>query len=77
MRAHRDPGAQYLPDSREVLENVTGRTPWQITTVPDFNLDTGTHGVAMKALDGLKDHHDGLAGFSVKMNAGAKAYAPA
>lgn len=75
LRAHRDPGAQYLPESREVLDNVANRTPWQITAFPDFDLATGERGVAMKALDGLKGT-DGLAGFSVKMNAGAKAYAP-
>jgi rubredoxin len=75
LRAHRDPGAQYLPESREVLDKVANRTPWQITAFPDFNINPGERGVAMKALDGLKGN-DGLAGFSVKMNAGAKAYAP-
>jgi rubredoxin len=75
LRAHRDPGAQYLPESRSVLDNVANRTPWQITAFPDFDIVPGEHGVAMKALDGLQGH-DGLAGFSVKMNAGAKAYAP-
>ena len=76
LRAHRDPGAQYMPESREVLEKVANRTPWQITVVPDFELAPGESGVAMKALGGLAGHHDGLAGWSVKLNAGAKAYAP-
>jgi rubredoxin len=76
LRAHRDPGAQFLPESREVLDNVANRTPWQVTAFPDFDLDPGEHGVAMKALDGLKGHADGLAGFSVKMRPGARAYAP-
>ena len=75
LRAHRDPGAQYMPESREVLDKVSKRTPWQITAFPDFDIVPGEHGVAMKALEGLKAN-DGLAGFSVKMNAGAKAYAP-
>jgi rubredoxin len=75
LRAHRDPGAQYLPESREVLDKVVNRTPWQITAVPDFDIVPGERGVAMKALEGLQAN-DGLAGFSVKMNAGAKAYAP-
>lgn len=75
LRAHRDPGAQYLPESREVLEQVANRTPWQVTAVPDFDLVPGERGVAMKALEGLTGH-DGLAGWSVKLNAGAKAYAP-
>ena len=76
LRAHRDPGAQYLPEAREVLDNVKNRTPWQITAFPDFDIDPGQHGVAMKPLEGLQGHRDGLAGFSVKMEAGAKAYAP-
>ena len=75
LRAHRDPGAQYLPESREVLDKVANRTPWQITAFPDFDIVPGEHGVAMKGLEGLKGD-DGLAGFSVKMNAGAKADAP-
>jgi rubredoxin len=76
LRAHRDPGAQYMPESREVLEKVTHRTPWQITVAPDFGYAAGPRGVAMKALEGLSGHADGLAGWSVKMSAGAKAYAP-
>jgi len=75
LRAHRDPGAQYLPESREVLDQAVSRTPWQATVAPDFDLVPGESGVAMKALDGLTGH-DGLAGWSVKLNAGAKAYAP-
>ncbi len=75
LRAHRDPGAQYLPENREVLVKVAKRTPWQVTATPDFDLDPGEGGVAMKALDGVKDDN-GLAGFSVKMNPGAKAYTP-
>jgi len=76
LRAHRDPGAQYMPESREALEKVANRTPWQVTVVPDFGYAAGPRGVAMKALDGLSGHADGLAGWSVKMNSGAKAYAP-
>jgi rubredoxin len=75
LRAHRDPGAQYLPDSREVLDKVKNRTPWQVTAIPDFGMTVGEHGVAMKPLSELKGN-DGLAGWSVKMQGGAKAYAP-
>jgi rubredoxin len=75
LRAHRDPGAQYLPESREVLEKVATRTPWQVTEAPDFGLDPGERGVAMKALEGVKDDK-GLSAYSVKMKARAKAYAP-
>ena len=75
LRAHRDPGAQYLPESREGLDKVAKRTPWQITAVPDFAIDPGERGVAMKAMEELKDNA-GLAGYSVKLNAGVKAYTP-
>ena len=75
LRAHRDPGAQYLPESREVLDKVAGRTPWQVTEAPDFDIQPGEHGVAMKALKDVRDER-GLSAYSVKMNAGAKAYAP-
>ena len=36
LRAHRDPGAQYLPENREVLDQVKNRTPWQVTAFPDL-----------------------------------------
>ena len=75
LRAHRDPGAQYMPESREVLDQVTNRTPWQVTAFPDFDLVPGERGIAMKPLDAVKSN-DGLAAFSVKMNPGAKGYAP-
>jgi rubredoxin len=75
LRAHRDPGAQYLPERREVLEQVADRTPWQVTEAPDFDLQPGERGVAMKALEGVKDER-GLSAYSVKMNPGAKAYTP-
>ena len=75
LRAHRDPGAQYLPEAREVLDKVEKRTPWQVTVFPDFDYLPGERGVTMKALEGL-GHHDGLAGWSVKMKPGVKAFAP-
>jgi rubredoxin len=76
LRAHRDPGAQYLPESREVLDKVENRTPWQVTVFPDFDYLPGERGISMKALEGLAGHHDGLAGWSVKMKPGVKAFAP-
>ena len=75
LRAHRDPGAQYMPESREVLDRVSERKPWQITAMPDFNLTPGASGVMMKAVEGLKDDR-GLAGFSIVMKPGITAYAP-
>jgi hypothetical protein len=75
LRAHRDPGAQYLPESRAALDAAATRTPWQTTVAPDFDYAPGERGVAMQALEGLSGH-DGLAGWSVKMNAGARGFAP-
>ena len=75
LRAHRDPGAQFLPERREALDEVAHRTPWQITVTPDFDFSPGERGIAMKALEGMTDHA-GLAGWSVRMKPGAKGYAP-
>jgi len=76
LRAHRDGGAQYLPEQREALAKVANRTPWQITAKPDFDFLPGERGVTMKALEGLTGHADGLAAWSVKMKPGVKAFAP-
>ena len=75
LRAHRDPGAQYLPENRAVLESVPNRKPWQVTEAPDFGLDPGERGVALKAFERIKDER-GLAAYSIKMSPGAKAYTP-
>ena len=73
LRAHRDPGANYMPDCREMLDQVKDRTPWQITALPDFNAQPGESGVAMKALDGMQDER-GLAAFSLVMKPGTQAW---
>jgi len=76
LRAHRDGGAQFLPEKREALEQMADRTPWQLTVMPDFDYLPGERGVTMKALEGFAGHADGLAVWSVKMKPGVKAYAP-
>ena len=73
LRAHRDPGAQYMPDSRPVLDSRANRTPWQCTVMPDFNITPGESGVAMKPIDQVKDER-GLAGYSMVMKPGATGY---
>ena len=73
LRAHRDPGAQYMPDARAELDAVQNRKPWQITAMPDFDLTPGESGVAMKALDGMQDER-GLAAFSLVMKPGTQAW---
>lgn len=75
LRAHRDPGAQYMPDARPVLDAVQDRKPWQITVMADFDLKPGESGVAMKAVDGVHDDR-GLSAFSIVMKPGAKCFAP-
>ena len=75
LRAHRDDGAQYMhmPENRAELESVRSRVPWQCKSVPDFSIQPGENGIAMKAIDGIQDEH-GLAAYSVVMKPGATAY---
>lgn len=78
LRAHRDPGAQYLPDSREVLDQIDAekkRAPWQTTKMADFNIQLGDKGIAMKPIPEIKDDR-GLAGYSLVMKPNARAHAP-
>ena len=75
LRAHRDSGAQYMPQSRPVLDSVENRSPWQISAMADFDLQPGANGVAIKAIDGIKDGR-GLDAYSMLMRPGAKAFAP-
>ena len=60
LRAHRDPGANYMPDKRAELDAVPNRRPWQCTVMPDFSIQPGESGVAMTALEGMQDER-GLA----------------
>ena len=73
LRAHRDPGANYMPDKRDLLDQVRDRKPWQVTAVPNFSLQPGGNGVAMEAIKGMQDER-GLAAFSLVMRPGAQAY---
>lgn len=73
LRAHRDPGAQYMPESRPALDAVADRKPWQVTVMPDFNVDFNGKPVGMKPIEGLKDDR-GLSGYSMVMKPGATGY---
>ncbi len=75
LRAHRDPGAQYLPESREALDRIPNRAPWQVTDVADFDIEPGESGVALKSIEAFAGYV-GLAGWSVKMKPGAVFRAP-
>ena len=74
LRAHWDPGAQYLdnPDSKAKLVNLEGRKPWQITEPCDFS---GNAEVNMNAFKDIKDER-GLAAYSIKLSPGATMMSP-
>ena len=76
LRARQCPtgGAQRLPAFREKLEKMPGRQPWQVTGVPEF-VAPSADGVAMKVIEGLTDDR-GLSGYSLSMQAGARAVSP-
>lgn len=75
MRAHRDPGAQFLPDARVNLDKVENRKPWQVTVMPDFDFELGDKGAELKRIDDLSGQ-PGLAGWSVKIKPGANLTSP-
>lgn len=75
LRAHRDPGARNLPESRALLESVPGRMPWQVTCAADFDLQPDATGIALKPVPGLQDDA-GLGAWSFRMAPGARARAP-
>src|SRR5262249_29215499 len=75
LRAHRDPGAQFMPERRAALEKVADRRPWQITEIPAFGAGAPASGVSITPMKEIKDD-DGLAGFSVTMQPGKRAYMP-
>lgn len=72
LRAHWDPGAQYLPDSKEKLVAVEGRKPWQVTEAPNFDGDAA---VNMHAFNEIRDER-GLGAWSVKLAPGASMTTP-
>jgi len=70
LRAHVDQGAHYMPESRDDLAAIPDRAPWQLSAMPDLDLQPDASGVAVKPLDGMKDDH-GLGGWSVVLRPGA------
>ncbi len=75
LRAHKDPGAQYLdqPETRVKLEQVNNRYPFQVTEAPKF--DASTAGAAVHTFDEIKDEQ-GLGSFSITVAPDSKALAP-
>jgi rubredoxin len=72
LRSQWDPGAQYLPDAREKLEKVEGRTPWQITEAPVFG---GSGDVNLHSFAQIKDER-GLAAYAITLKPNASTPAP-
>ncbi len=75
LRAHKDPGAQYLdePATMTKLRALENRKPWQATELPKF--EPATPDAALHTFTDLKDE-EGLASFSMSVAANAKALAP-
>lgn len=75
LRAHKDPGAQYLDDAgtRAKLTAVAGRKPFQVTEAPKFQAQVS--GAALHAFSDIRDEQ-GLASFSLSVAPHAKALAP-
>jgi len=74
IRARRDPeGAQFLPETREKLEGVANRTPWQISVDPEF--DAADADVTLKPLPGIHDER-GLAAYSLRLRPNVRLAAP-
>lgn len=73
IRARHDDGAQYMPESRDVLLAVKDRDPWQTTEPVDFEQlpqDARLHPIA-----GLQDDR-GLGAFAVRARPGATVALP-
>jgi rubredoxin len=74
LRTRKDPGAQYLPEKRDKLDQVPGRKPWQLTRQVNFPKAESAP-VAVEPLEGMQDE-TGLAAHALSMKANAQAAAP-
>ena len=72
LRAHWDPGAQYLDKDKEKLKAVPNRKPWQVTEAPKFE---GNADVNIHTFSDIKDER-GLAAYSLKLAPGAETAGP-
>lgn len=72
LRAHKDPGAQWLPEFKDELAKATERRPWQATELPKFEA-SGAVGIHQFAE--IRDER-GLGAWSLKLAPNAKTAAP-
>src|SRR5262249_41377127 len=75
MRAHRDLGAQRLPDKRDVLAGIPDRQPWQLTRSFELIPVPADREYVMQ-LDPVMQDSMGLAAYSLVMKPNARADAP-
>ena len=72
LRAHWDPGAQYLTESKDKLVAVADRKPWQVTEAPVFD---GNADVNVHEFNQIKDER-GLSAYSLKLAPGVQTAGP-
>ena len=72
LRAHWDPGAQYIPAQKEKLQQVPNRRPWQATEVPKFDRKVP---VSLQPFEQIKDDR-GLSAYALSMQPGESTNAP-
>jgi len=78
MRAHRDAGAQHLPEELPQLKKVTDRKPWQMSRAVAFPAPEARDKSKDVLLQPIPDMHDddGLAGYTLILRPNAKTSAP-
>lgn len=72
LRAHWDPGAQYIPDKKEALSQVPNRRPWQATEGPRFQPNGA---VNLQRFDHIRDDR-GLAAYAITLQPNVATAAP-
>ena len=78
MRAHRDPGPQYLPEKRGELMSVPHRKPWQVSAHAEFpheSICDFASGVILSPVPQIRDDY-GLAAYTLVLKKNATTYAP-
>jgi rubredoxin len=78
LRAHFDPGPNYVPASRNKLKQIPDRRPWQISRKAEFPVlsdATAAEGVALREIPDMKDER-GLFAYSITMAPKVRTTAP-
>ncbi len=75
LRTRFDPGAQYLPQTKDDLRQIPDRHPWQISAAVKFAPPGGAGGIALQEITGVKDDQ-GLFGCTLSMAPDTRTTAP-